>query len=80
MPENKTFEEESQLSEYISILFVAYVEVKLSDVEVRSDSKNKILLLLRYQNPCFIMEELKRSSEIEDTMDFLNFVQFLVRF
>ena len=35
MPENKTFKEESQLSEYISILVVAYVEVKLSVVEVR---------------------------------------------
>ena len=35
MPENKTFKEESQLSEYISILLVAYVQVKLSAVEVR---------------------------------------------
>ena len=34
MPENKTFKEESQLSEYISILLVAYVQVKLSAVEV----------------------------------------------
>ena len=33
-PENEIFKEESQLSEYISILVVAYVEVKLSDVEV----------------------------------------------
>ena len=35
MPENKTFKEESQLSEYISILLVAYIQVKLSAVEVR---------------------------------------------
>ena len=35
MPENKTFKEESQLSEYISILLVAFVQVKLSSVEVR---------------------------------------------
>ena len=35
MPENKTFKEESQLSEYISILLVAFVKVKLSSVEVR---------------------------------------------
>ena len=35
MPENKTFKEESQLSENISILLVAYVQVKLSAVEVR---------------------------------------------
>ena len=35
MPENKTFKEESQLSEYISFLLVAYVEVNLLDVEVR---------------------------------------------
>ena len=35
MPQNKTFKEESQLSEDISILLVAYVQVKLSAVEVR---------------------------------------------
>ena len=35
MPENKTFKEESQLSEYISILLEAYVQVKLSAVKER---------------------------------------------
>ena len=35
MPENKILKEESQLSEYISILLVAYVQVKLSAVEER---------------------------------------------
>ena len=35
MPENKTFKEESQLSEYIGTLLVAYVQVKLSAVEMR---------------------------------------------
>ena len=34
MPENEIFKEESQLSEYISILLVAYVQVKLLAVEV----------------------------------------------
>ena len=40
MPENKTFKEESQLSEYISILLVAFVQVKLSAVEVRLFGEN----------------------------------------
>ena len=35
MPENEIFKEESQLSEYTSILLVACVQVKLSAVEVR---------------------------------------------
>ena len=35
MPENEIFKEESQLSEYITISLVAYVQVKLSAVEVR---------------------------------------------
>ena len=34
-PENKRFKEESQLSEYISISLVAFVQTKLSAVEVR---------------------------------------------
>ena len=35
MPENEIFNEESQLSEYTSILLVACVQVKLSAVKVR---------------------------------------------
>ena len=53
MPENKTFKEEFQLSEYTSILLVAYVQVKLSAVEVRLFLA-KITLGSIGKNPFFI--------------------------
>ena len=71
MPQNKTFKEESQLSEDISILSVAYMQVKLSAVEVRLFLAKITLSFIKKRKNKKLKERLDKKCERINCSHFL---------